>query len=162
MVGKKSNTPEFIKKEFQKAVSTLSNVKEPGDVVTLIDAMRGHLLDIYKRLKKRAYTLDELAIRVMLSKDPKDYKKNTPQHVKAALLLRKYGIRVGRGSVVAFVKTRDSLGVKPVKLAKLVEVDTGKYFEYVKAVFEQMMMAFGVKWQSLGSTTTLADIIATG
>ncbi len=162
MVGKKSNTPEFIKKEFQKAVSTLSNVKEPGDVVTLIDAMREHLLDIYKRLKKRAYTLDELAIRVMLSKDPKDYKKNTPQHVKAALLLRKYGIRVGRGSVVAFVKTRDSLGVKPVKLAKLVEVDTGKYFEYVKAVFEQMMMAFGVKWQSLGSTTTLADIIATG
>ncbi len=159
MVGKKSNTPEFIKKEFKKAVETIATLKDPEDVVRIIENMREHVQEIYKRLKKRAYTLDELAIRVMLSKDPRDYKKNTPQHVKAALLLRKYGIRVGKGSIVLFIKTRDNLGVKPVKLAKLGEVDTGKYFEYVKAVFEQIMLALGVKWQALGGTT-LMDVLS--
>ncbi|MCE4599981.1 MAG: DNA-directed DNA polymerase I [Desulfurococcales archaeon] len=159
MVGKKSNTPEFLKNEFHRAVEMLGELEEPEDVVKVLDKMRAHVSEIYKRLKKHAYTLDELAIRVMLSKDPREYKKNTPQHVKAALLLRKNGIHVARGFIVSFVKTRDSLGVKPVKLAKLSEVDTSKYFDYVKTVFEQMLLALGVRWTALGSAS-LTDLLA--
>lgn len=159
MVGKKSNTPNFIKEEFRKAVEILTELNEPEDVAKVLEKMKAHVSEIYKRLKKRAYTLDELAIKVMLSKDPKEYKKNTPQHVKAALLLRKNGIRVGRGSIVSYVKTRDSLGVKPVKLAKLSEVDSSKYYEYVKTVFEQMLLALGVHWNALGGTL-LTDLFA--
>ncbi len=158
MVGKKSNTPEFIKKEFRKAVEILSELDNPEDVVKILEKMRVHVGEIYKKLRKRAYTLDELAIRVMLSKDPREYRKNTPQHVKAALLLRKNGIRVGKGSIVSFVKTKDSLGVKPVKLAKLSEVDTSKYFDYVKTVFEQMLLALGVHWNALGGSA-LTDLL---
>jgi len=146
MVGKKSNTPEFIKKEFASAVQLLAGLEEPRDVPRVLEELREHIRGVNERIRRREYTLDELAIRVMLSKDPRDYKKNTPQHVKAALILAKYGIRVGRGSVVSYVKTRDKVGVKPVRLAKLTDVDTGKYQDYVRTVFEQMLLAFGVRW----------------
>ncbi len=149
MVGKKSNTPEFIKKEFSDAVRMLADIQEPRDVPAILDRLRDHVASIYAKLKRREYTLDELAIRVMLSKDPKEYKKNTPQHVKAALILRKHGVPVGKGTIVSYVKTRDKVGVKPVRLAKLSEVDTGKYQEYVRTVFEQMLMAFGVRWDRM-------------
>ncbi len=149
MVGKKSNTPEFIKKEFQEAVKLLARIEEPADVPKILDELREHIDQVYRKLKRREYTLDELAIRVMLSKDPREYKKNTPQHVKAALILRKYGVPVGKGSIVSYVKTRDKLGVKPVRVAKLSEVDTSKYQDYVRTVFEQMLMAFGVRWDKM-------------
>jgi len=132
MVGKKSNTPEFIKKEFASAVQLLAGLEEPRDVPRVLEELRDHIREVNERIRRREYTLDELAIRVMLSKDPRDYKKNTPQHVKAALILAKYGIRVGRGSVVSYVKTRDKVGVKPVRLAKLADVDTSKYQDYVR------------------------------
>ncbi|MEB3760554.1 MAG: DNA-directed DNA polymerase I [Desulfurococcales archaeon] len=155
MVGKKSNTPEFLKKEFQQATKLLAEINEPEDVFDTITKLRDHIHEIYYRLRKKEYTLDELAIKIMLSKDPKEYKKNTPQHVKAALLLRKYGIRVTKGTVITFVKTRDKLGVRPVKLARLSEVDTSKYQEYVRTVFEQMIQALGVNWESLGGQSSL-------
>ena len=149
MVGKKSNTPEFIKKEFQEAVRLLAEMREPGDVEEVLGRLKQHIAGIYEKLRRREYTLDELAIRVMLSKDPKEYTKNTPQHVKAALILMKYGVRVGKGTIVSYVKTRDRVGVKPVRLAKLMEVDTGKYQEYIRTAFEQMLMAFGVRWEKM-------------
>ncbi len=157
MVGRKSNTPEFIKKEFQEAVRILTRLHDPEQVPSILEELRMHVREIYRKLRRREYMLDELAIRVMLSKDPGEYKKNTPQHVKAALLLRKYGIRATKGTIVSFVKTRDRLGVKPVKLAKLSEVDTSKYQEYVKTVFEQMLLAFGIRWGAMG-TTSLAEL----
>jgi len=152
MVGKKSNTPEFIKKEFAEAVRILASLDDPEKTFEILDELSRHIASISRKLKNREYTLDELAIRVMLSKDPKDYKKNTPQHVKAALLLAKRGQRIGRGTIISFVKTRDRLGVKPVRLARLDEVDANKYQDYVKTVFEQMLMAFGVSWGSAPST----------
>jgi len=148
MVGKKSNTPEFIKKEFAEAVRILASLDDPEKTFEILDRLSRHVASISRKLKNREYTLDELAIRVMLSKDLRDYNKNTPQHVKAALLLAKRGMRIGRGTIISYVKTRDRLGVKPVRLARLDEVDANKYQDYVKTVFEQMLMAFGVTWGS--------------
>ncbi len=149
MVGKKSNTPEFLKREFAKATEILASINSPEDLLVAIDKMRNHIETILNKLKRREYMLDELAIRVMLSKDPKAYTKNTPQHVKAALLLRKYGLRVTKGTVVTYVKTKDSLGVRPVKLARLSEVDVNKYVEFVRTAFEQMLTALGLDWSRL-------------
>jgi len=149
MVAKKSNTPEFIKKEFSGAVKILLKLEAPDQVRDILEELRGHVVRVYNNVKRKRYTLDEFAIRVMLSKDPREYTKNTPQHVKAALLLEKEGLRLGKGDYVAYVKTKDSLGVRPVALAKLGEVDSSKYLEYVKTAFEQMLLAFGVKWEQL-------------
>jgi len=66
---------------------------------------------------------------------------------------------VGKGDIIAFVKTRDSVGVKPVKLAKLSEVDTSKYLEYVRTAFEQILLALGVSWEEVGGQRSLAKIL---
>lgn len=159
MVGKKSNTPEFIKKEFQKAVDILTSIKEPSDVSKVMVVMRDHVREIQRKLKNREYTLDELAFRVTLTKDLREYQKNTPQHVKAALQLKKEGIPVAKGTIVTFVKTRDAIGVKPVKLAKLMEVDVSKYYEYIKTSFEQILLALGVRWEELSGAKRLESLL---
>ncbi|MCE4603047.1 MAG: DNA-directed DNA polymerase I [Desulfurococcales archaeon] len=164
MVGKKSNAPEFLKKEFNNALEILSRLRDPDKVEDILEALRDHITGVYNKLKRRHYTLDELAINVMLSKDLKEYTKNTPQHVKAAKMLQRYGVQVTRGYIVSFVKTRDKLGVKPVRLAKLSEVDTNKYMEYLRTAFEQMLLASGVRWEEFtgSSTRTLESILSRG
>ena len=155
MVAKKSNTPDFIKSEVLESLKILGSIREPQDLEKALTALRDKIQEIYLKLRRKEYTLDQLAIEVMLSKDPLEYKKNTPQHVKAALLLMKEGIQVGKGDVIAFVKTKDKLGVKPVRLARLSDVDTSKYLEYVRSAFEQFLMAFGVKWDELAGVRRL-------
>ncbi|GAB6148279.1 DNA-directed DNA polymerase I [Stetteria hydrogenophila] len=159
MVAKKSNTPEFIKKEFRRVLDIMATVREPEDVFKVMVKVRDYVRDIRMKLKKREYTLDELAFRVTLTKDPDEYKKNTPQHVKAALQLRKEGVPVAKGTIVTFVKTRDAVGVKPVSLAKLSEVDVSKYYEYIKTGFEQMLLALGVRWEELSGVKSLEAIL---
>ncbi len=157
MVGKKSNTPEFIKREFANAVSLLSKMKEPEDVSNVLEDLRKLVKDIYTKLKNREYTLDELAFRISLTKDLKEYTKNTPQHVKAALQLSKHGIVVKKGDIISFVKTKDSIGVRPVRLAKLSDIDISKYMDYVRTAFEQMLLAFGVTWEEISGVNSLQN-----
>ena len=155
MVAKKSNTPEFIKMETMEVMKILGSIKSPDEIEKSLDMLRDKVQEIYNKLRKKEYTLDQLAISVMLSKDPKEYKKNTPQHVKAALLLMNEGITVTKGDIISFVKTKDKVGVKPVRLAKLSDVDTSKYLEYVRSAFEQFLLAFGVQWDELAGVRRL-------
>jgi DNA polymerase I len=149
LVAKKSNTPEFIKIEFANALSILQRLNEPEQVEITLNQLKDLIQGIYQKLKKKEYTLDQLAITVMLSKGLNQYERNTPQHVKAALLLKKEGFNVSKGDVISFVKTKDKLSVKPVKLAKLSEVDITKYVEYIRSALEQFLLAFGVQWDEL-------------
>ncbi|MEN2999765.1 MAG: DNA-directed DNA polymerase I [Acidilobaceae archaeon] len=159
MVGKKSSTPEFIKNEFRKVVEVLGELEDPESAYVVLGKIRERLLEMYKKVKNRGYTLDELAIRVMLSKDPERYKKTTPQHVKAARILQAEGIPVSRGNIISFVKTKDSVGVKPVSLAKLSEVDVSKYVEHMRTAFEQILESFGVEWEEITGQRSLDKIL---
>ncbi|WP_243637324.1 DNA-directed DNA polymerase I [Aeropyrum pernix] len=159
MVAKKSNTPEFIKDEFSKAVKILSKLQKPEDVEAILAELRDHINTVYNNVKKKVYTLDQFAIKVMLSKNPREYDKNTPQHVKAAMLLQRLGLTLSRGDIVYYVKTRDKLGVKPVQLARLSDVDPGKYVEHVKTAFEQMLMAFGISWDDISGVRKLDRLL---
>ncbi len=159
MVGKKSSTPEFIKEEFKTVVSLLTTISSFNDIVDVLEKVKNHIVDVYRKLRNREYTLEELSIKVMLSKDLSKYVKTTPQHVKAAKLLYNEGVKVGKGDIIAFVKTRDSIGVKPVKLAKLSEVDTSKYLEYVRTAFEQILLALGVRWEEVTGQKSLAKLL---
>lgn len=159
MVGKKSNTPEFIKGEFKALAETLKELNSPEDVAKVLEKVRSQVSEVYRRLRNKGYALDELAIKIMLSKDPNEYTKTTPQHVKAAKLLQKEGLQIAKGDVIAFVKTKDPIGVKPVRLAKLAEVDTTKYVEYVKTAFEQILLSFGVKWEEMTGQKNLSTLL---
>ena len=92
---------------------------------------------------------------MMMSRTPENYTKTTPQHVKAARLLQQAGTEMKSGDIVSFVKVRGELGVKPVQLARLDEVDTEKYIEYIRGTFEQVLDALGVEFEDLAGVKKL-------
>ncbi len=149
LLGKKRNQPEFIKKAFKEVVDTLVHVQKPREFLEHRDKIKEKIKEIYRRLKNMDYNLDELAFNVMLNKSLDEYVKNTPQHVKAALMLRPFGINLTRGDVISYVKVKTKEGVKPVELAKLSEIDTEKYLEAVRSTFEQVLQAMNVKWEEI-------------
>jgi DNA polymerase I len=155
MLAKKRNTPEFIKKEFNDVKQLIASMNSPQDVQKIKKELERKIKEIYDKLRNKGYNLDELAFRVMLSKPLDAYTKNTPQHVKAALQLRAYGVMVLPRDIIMFVKVKSKDGVKPVQLAKLSEIDVDKYIEAVRSTFEQVLKAFGVSWDEIASTISI-------
>ncbi|QGA54692.1 DNA-directed DNA polymerase I [Sulfolobus sp. E5-1-F] len=155
MLVKKRNTPEFVKKVFNDVKELMVSINSPNDVKEI----KGKIVDVikgsYEKLKNKGYNLDELAFKVMLSKPLDAYKKNTPQHVKAALQLKPFGINVLPRDVIYYVKVRSKDGVKPVQLAKVTEIDVEKYLEALRSTFEQILKAFGVSWDEIAATISI-------
>jgi len=149
MLGKKRNTPQFIKDLFLELSALLSKLTDVREVSQTIEAIKELARSSYQRLRRREYSLDELAFRVALSKRPDDYVKTTPQHVKAARLLMKYGVKVDVGDIVSYVKVRSSEGVKPVQLARIDEIDEEKYMDYLETTFRQVLKALGVDFDEI-------------
>ncbi|WP_338600656.1 DNA-directed DNA polymerase I [Sulfolobus tengchongensis] len=155
MLVKKRNTPEFVKKVFNEVKDLMVRINSPDDVKKIKGEIVKEIKESYERLKNKGYNLDELAFKVMLSKPLDAYKKNTPQHVKAALQLRPFGINVLPRDVIYYVKVRSKDGVKPVQLAKVTEIDVEKYLEALRSTFEQILKAFGVSWDEIAATISI-------
>ncbi len=149
LVGKKRNTPEFVKKLFTEMISILSRVDRVEQLDQARDDIRKITHDSYLKLKNRLFMLDELAFRVTLTKPLDSYVKTTPQHVKAARQLAKFGKQIEVGDVISFVKTRDSEGVKAIQLARIDEIDEEKYLEYIRTTAEQILEALGIPFDEI-------------
>ncbi len=161
MMGKKRNTPQFLKQAFQEVLDELSSVHTPEDFAKVKDNIKNRLRDILNRLRKKGYTLDQLTFHVALSKPIRAYNKNLPQHVKAALYLVKHGIEIMPGDTIVYVKVTGRDGAKPIQLAKLAEIDVKKYEEHVKSTFEQILAAIGLTWDEVEGARTL-DLLGLG
>jgi DNA polymerase I len=155
MVGKKRNTPEFIKKLFAYILKELSTIEEPEDAFKVISRIRNELEKHYLLLKHRLLTLDEVAFQTTLSKSLSEYKKSTPQHVKAALMLQRYGMQMAAGDVVAYIKVKSKEGVKPVQLAKITEIDVQKYLEAMRTSLEQLFTALNISWEDIAGSSKI-------
>ena len=155
LVGKKRNTPEFIKKAFYEVLKAIGNVKDEAEFEKVKYVIRDIVLDIYKRLKNKELTLDEVAFKVSLSKPLESYVKTIPQHVRAAKMLKEVGIDVQKGDVIAYVKVRSKYGVKPVQLAKIDEIDVDKYVDQIESTFEQLLDAFNIDFKEIIGVTKL-------
>ena len=149
LLVKKRNTPEFLKKEFKEIIAILSNVNTVEEFVKAREVIRERLKKIYYKLKDFEYNLDELAIKMAVTKRLEEYTKHIPQHVRAALQLKRVGIEVLPGDVITFVKVRGKDSVKPIQLARLLEVDVEKYIEHVKSSFEQVLTAISISWDEI-------------
>jgi len=161
LTGKKRNTPEFLKKAFSDMVDILSGVKSPEE----FEKARGEIKEIvktcYLKLKRREYTLNDLAFTIVLGKGVDEYRETTPQHVKAAKLLPEEKVQgLGRGDVIRFVKVIGKEGVKPVELASLNDIDVDKYMEYVETTFEQVLDALGLDFREILGLTRLEYFMA--
>ncbi|MDA4117299.1 MAG: DNA-directed DNA polymerase I [Thaumarchaeota archaeon] len=78
-----------------------------------------------------------------------------PQHVKAAMLLRSSNKEVRAGELISFVKTKGGHGVKPTIQAKKEDVDVEKYIEYASSMFDQVLSALDLSFDSVVPRTSL-------
>jgi len=158
--GKKRDTPDFLKESFKEVINILSQVKTPDDFEHAKQQLWEIIDEQYRMLKGRRIPLDKLAIRAQLGKDPEHYDKTTPQHVKAALMLKKYNVPVRKGMTITFVKVnKGDINVMPVQLARIDEIDVDKYIEHMKTVYEQLLDALGIDFETLLGKRSLEGFI---
>lgn len=155
LTGKKSQTPEFLKKVFYDALEILRGVKSQEDFDFARERIKNLLYETFSKLRNKKIPLSELAFNVMMGKPTSKYNATTPQHVKAAQLLERSGKEVKAGEIISFIKTRTPPFVKPVELASLDDVDIDKYLEYARSMFDQMLDALGFSFDEIMGTTTL-------
>ncbi|MBI3840491.1 MAG: DNA-directed DNA polymerase I [Thaumarchaeota archaeon] len=155
LTGKKSQTPDFLKKIFYQALETLSKVQTVDDFEKARTNIKGLLAGMIGDLKGRKVPVEELAFNVMMGKTTEKYNGTTPQHVRAAKLLEDRGKEIKAGEIIAYVKTKNPPFVKPVELAKVEDVDAEKYIEYAHSMFDQMLDALDFSFDELMGATTL-------
>ncbi len=148
LTGKKRHVPPFLKKAFFELVEILRTVRREEDLEGAKEKIRDLVSSYYQKLREKKIPLKDLAFYVMLSQAPEKY-ATRPQHVKAALQLKATGVELGAGDIIGFVKVRGERGVKPVQLASVDEVDVEKYIEHMRSMFEQVLDALGIDFDSL-------------
>jgi DNA polymerase, archaea type len=155
MTGKKRHIPPYIKKAFYALEDRLEQVQSPSDFEEAKREIKQIIRDRYLRLKQRRWgdTPEELAFHVVLGKPPEAYTKTTPQHVKAALMLKQIGYDMKAGDLISYVKVLK--GVKPVQIASNSEIDVDKYVEYLHSTFDQILDALGLDFDEIIGLTKL-------
>jgi DNA polymerase I len=149
LMGKKRNTPTFIKDAFTEMTQVLKTVKDEQDFAKAKTRIKQIVQDCYTGLKARKFSLDQLTFRVMLSRSISGYTKTTPQHVKAAKQLVEKKRDVKPGDIISYVKVQGPLGVKPVQLARIDEVDVDKYVGHIETTFGQVLEALGIEFDDI-------------
>ncbi|MEM1589890.1 MAG: DNA polymerase domain-containing protein, partial [Candidatus Bathyarchaeia archaeon] len=156
LTGKKRHIPTFIKKAFDKMKEHLAMVKTPADFEKAKKEIIQTIRDCYTRLKGREWgSLSELAFNVVLGEEPERYTKTTPQHVKAARILKESGVELKAGDLISFVKVVNEPHVKPLELATKDEIDVDKYIAYLHSTFDQVLDALGLDFEEIIGLTKL-------
>ena len=155
LTGKKSQTPEFLKKAFYQSLDILGTVYAQEDFERARREIKALLTQMVSKLRNKEIPMEELAFNVMIGKAISGYSGTMPQHVRAAKLLQDRGRDVKAGEIISYVKTRSPPNVKPVTLAKADEVDVDKYLEYASSMFDQMLDSLGFSFDEILGTTTL-------
>ena len=160
MVGKKKNVPRLLQDTFVKVVQLISNIEpDPIALDRVKQELKNTVQELYNRLKSRDFTLDEVAFKTTLNKPIEAYTKTTPIHVKAAIQLSRYGLMVGKGDIVLYVKTRTKDKVKAIQLAKLDDVDVDEYIDATKSVLQQLLLPFNIPWEEIAGGRGLFSFV---
>jgi DNA polymerase I len=161
LTGKKKHIPIFIKNAFNQMKERLAQVKNPAEFEKAKKDIAEIVRERYTRLKRREWeNLNELAFHVVLGEDLHRYTKTTPQHVKAAKILKENGVEIRAGDLISFVKTIREPHVKPVELATKNEVDVDKYVAYLHSTFDQVLDALGLSFDEIIGLTKLERFLA--
>lgn len=158
MTGKKRHIPPYIKKAFYELETRLEQVQSPIEFEEAKNEIKRIIRDRYLRLKQRRWgdSPEELAFHVVLGKPLESYTKTTPQHVKAAFILKKIGYEMKAGDLISFVKVIKEPRVKPVQIARNSEIDVDKYVAYLRSTFDQILDALGLDFEEIIGLTKLS------
>lgn len=144
----KRNTPPFLKQEFRSVKKILKKVRK-GNLKEIKERISDKIGEIVKKVENKEYPLNSLAFHTQLTKPIEEYKKTTPQHVKAAKKLKQHGKTVKAGQIISYVKTKTEAGVEPLAFAEPREVDWEKYLEFAESAFDQLLNAFDISFQRI-------------
>jgi len=160
LTGKKRHIPHLIKRYFDEMEDRLSQVKTPADFEQAKKDIERIIRECYNVIKRREWSdLNDLAFEVVLGKLPTYYTKTTPQHVKAAKLLKEKGIDIKAGDLIRFVKVSKDPHVKPVELATDRDIDIEKYIAYLRSTFDQILDALGLEFEKIIGLTRLEQFM---
>jgi len=101
-----------------------------------------------KKIEEKEIPLSELAFNVMISKAPSEYVKTIPQHIRAAKLLES-NREIKKGDIISYVKIINKPGVKPVEMARLEEVDSKKYMEFMESTLDQITSSMDLDFDTI-------------
>ena len=155
LTGKKSQTPEYLKRIFYETLEILSSVKTPQDFERARTDTKNLLTRMISDIKGKKVPVQELAFTVMMGKPTGKYNGTTPQHVRAAMQLEDKGKEIKAGEIIAYVKTKSPPYVKPAELARPDEIDADKYIEYAHSMFDQLLDALDFSFDEIMGATTL-------
>ena len=148
LTGKKSHTPPFIKTLFYELLDILAKVETQDGFANAKKLITDKIIEYTKKVESKEIPLSELAFNVMISKAPSEYVKTIPQHVRAAKLLE--SIReIKKGDIISYVKIINKPGVKPVELAKIDEVDSKKYMEFMESTLDQITSSMDLDFDTI-------------
>ncbi len=167
LMGKKKNTPELAKKPFEDALDILSKVQNLEE----LEEAKKRIIRIIQiqnqKISKKEFNLEDLAIRVTLSKKLNKYDSWTQPLQAAVQLILAFPDREKptEGSLISFIKTKsfkiqtqsiqlsdklsssNECSVKPIQLAKKTDVDIPKVKELLKSTLLQLLDAIGISWE---------------
>lgn len=151
LVAKKKNTPEFIRTAFNELIEILKNITNNEEFVNAKDKIIGIVKENLKKIgKPNTFSLEDYAINMSLQKALKNYTKVIPQHVRAALELKRITKReFQKGETISFIKSKGAIGAKALELAKLQDIDTKKYKELLTSALEQVLDALGISFEEI-------------
>ena len=164
LTGKKSHIPLFVREAFYEAIDKLGEAETEKDFESVKTEIRNIAKESNNRLKEDKVPIEKLAFKMMMSKSTKMYKTTIPQHVRAAKLLEEYNRKNGdtegmkAGDIISFVKTVGNEGVKPLKLAKIRDIDKKKYEEIMRSTFDQLLGPLGYSFDDVLGVTKLEDL----
>ena len=155
LTGRKSQTPEYLKKVFYDTLDVLSMVSTSEDFEKARNSTKALLAEMIANLKGKKVPVQELAFTVMMGKPTNKYSGTTPQHVRAAIQLEEKGKETKAGEIIAYVKTKNPPYVKPAELARADEIDAEKYIEYAHSMFDQLLDSLDFSFDEIMGATTL-------
>jgi len=143
LAGKKSNTPPYLRELFNEILDRLRQIEIPTDFPPAKDEIERKIKNVIQNFDD--IPLEKLALKVLINKEPSEYKV-IPQVLKAA---KQLDIKPEKGQFITFIKTWNKPNVKPLKLAKPSDVDKPKYIENFESVLEQIMEPMDINMDSL-------------
>ena len=161
LTGKKKHSPIFIKNAFNQMKERLAQAKNPAEFEKAKKDIAEIVRERYTKLKRREWdNTGELAFNIVLGEEIEHYTKTTPQHVKAAKILKEKGVELKAGDLISFVKVVREPHVKPVEYASKSEVDIDKYVAYLHSTFDQVLDALGLSFEEIIGLTKLERFLA--
>lgn len=149
LMGKKRNTPPFLRKGFREVLAILAQVTTKEEFDEAKKQVINLIRDIYQKLEKKEYSAADLAITTQLTQPLHRYKVQA-QHVKAATQLNDYYEKknmdlVKAGQLIRFVKTRTSDRVTPLLLMTDNSIaDVKAYKSMIDSTFDQLFGALDI------------------